>query len=103
MNKEVLTKSVLWSSTVTIFVIFLMTIFSDLNAGFKAFLTSVFSHHWIGKSILSIVVFTLLLVLLYVLRPKISLVLSVWALIISAGLFTFLTFAFFALETFGFL
>ncbi len=101
MNKEILAKSTVLSSAGIILVIFLMTVVSDLNAGFKAFLTSVFSHHWIGKSILSIVVFTLLLVLLYVIKPKISLVLSVWVLIISAGLFTFLTFAFFALETFG--
>lgn len=100
MNKENLAKSALWSSTATIIVIFLMTVFSDKNPGFKAWLTSMFSHHWIGKSVLSVVVFVILFLLFYIIKPKISLVLSVWVLAISAGLFTFLTFVFFALETF---
>ena len=101
MNKENLAKSTVLSSAGTILVIFLMTAVSDLNAGFKAWLTSVFSHHWIGKSILSIVVFSLLLIFLYVIKPKISLVISVWVLIVSGSLFTLLTFAFFLLEKFG--
>ena len=101
MNKEVLAKSAILSSTITIFVIFLMTVVSDKNPVFKAWLTSMFSHHWLGKSILSIVIFSILLLLLYVIKPKISLIMSVWALIVSGSLFTFLTFMFFVLEKFG--
>lgn len=36
------------------------TIYSEISAPFKALLTSTFTHHWIAKSILSIVVFCVL-------------------------------------------
>ena len=35
------------------------TMLAELSAGFKGFLTTTFGHHWVGKSILSIVVFAL--------------------------------------------
>ncbi len=37
----------------------LSTIASELSPPFKAFLVSIFSHHWIAKSVLSIVVFAI--------------------------------------------
>ena len=41
-----------------IFIIFL-TIYSELNESFKNMLTNIFSHHWIGKSVLSLIFFFL--------------------------------------------
>ena len=35
------------------------TVLAELNAGFKSFLATTFSHHWVGKSILSIILFVL--------------------------------------------
>lgn len=36
------------------------TIYSEISAPFKALLTSAFGHHWIAKSILSILIFGIL-------------------------------------------
>ncbi|MBM3282560.1 MAG: hypothetical protein FJY86_04465 [Candidatus Diapherotrites archaeon] len=41
-----------------IFVTF-STIYSEVSAPFKTFLASTFGHHWIAKSVLSVVVFVL--------------------------------------------
>lgn len=103
MNKEAVAKGGVLASAGTIAVTFLITVVSEVNAGFTAFLKANFTHHWIGKSILSIVVFAVLFVVFYSLKPKISLVLSTWLLIISGAVFSFLLFVFFVLETFGIL
>ena len=56
MNVRALTRS----ATLTIALIAAATIGSELSASFKGFLSSIGGHHWIGKSILSIVFFCLL-------------------------------------------
>lgn len=58
------------SATITIIYITALTISAELYAPLKTFLSNSFSHHWIGKSITSIVVFAVFLVLFMVLRPK---------------------------------
>ena len=47
------------SITVVSWLLTLMIIATDLSPPFKAFLTTYFSHHWIAKLIISIIVFLL--------------------------------------------
>jgi len=56
MNARALTRS----AALTIALIAAATIGSELSASFKDLLTTIGGHHWIGKSVLSIVFFGLL-------------------------------------------
>jgi hypothetical protein len=56
MNARALTRS----AALTIALIAAATIGSELSASFKGLLSSIGGHHWIGKSILTIVFFCLL-------------------------------------------
>jgi hypothetical protein len=48
------------NGTIAAFVfIVLSTLYAELNAPFKGLLATTFGHHWVGKGILSIVVFAL--------------------------------------------
>ena len=49
------TKALVRAAALTIALIAVATIGSELSASFKQFLTSVGGHHWIGKSVLSLV------------------------------------------------
>lgn len=55
MNMKALT----WAAVVTIAWIGGATIGSELSAAFKALLSTIGGHHWIGKSVLSVVFFAL--------------------------------------------
>ena len=57
-------KALIRSAAVTIAWIAVVTIYSELSASFKALLSSIGGHHWIGKSVLSLVLFGLLYLLL---------------------------------------
>jgi len=56
MNPKALTRA----AAVTIALIALATISSELSGAFKGLLSSIGGHHWIGKSVLSVVFFGLL-------------------------------------------
>jgi len=56
-------KALIRAATVTIVWIALATIFSELSSSFKALLSTIGGHHWIGKSVLSIVFFAVLYLL----------------------------------------
>lgn len=56
MNPKALNRA----AAVTIVLIALATIYSELSATFKELLSSIGGHHWIGKSVLSVVFFGLL-------------------------------------------
>ena len=64
MNSKALTRA----AAVSIALIAAATIGSELSAAFKQLLSSIGGHHWIGKSVLSVVVFGLL----YLVFSKIS-------------------------------
>jgi hypothetical protein len=64
MNSKAITRA----ATVTIALIAVATIGSELSAAFKQLLSLIGGHHWIGKSVLSVVVFGLL----YVVFSKVS-------------------------------
>ncbi len=52
--------ALLRSTTWVIWFIVAITLFSELSAPFKALLTALAGHHWIGKSIVSTIAFALL-------------------------------------------
>ena len=56
MNPKALTRA----AAVTIAWIAVATIYSELSSSFKELLASIGGHHWIGKSVLSLVVFGML-------------------------------------------
>jgi hypothetical protein len=64
MNSKATTRA----AAVTIALIAVATIGSELSATFKQLLSSIGGHHWIGKSVLSIVFFGLL----YLVFSKVS-------------------------------
>ena len=64
MNAKALTRA----AALTIALIAVATIGSELSATFKQTLSSIGGHHWIGKSVLSVVFFGLL----YLVFSKVS-------------------------------
>lgn len=54
------TKALVRAAALTIALIAVATIGSELSASFKQFLTSIGGHHWIGKSVLSLVFYGVL-------------------------------------------
>ena len=62
------TKALIRAASVTIGLIAAATIGSELSASFKQFLSMIGGHHWIGKSVLSVVFFGLL----YLVFSKVS-------------------------------
>lgn len=64
MNSKALTRA----AAVTIGLIAVATIGSELSAVFKQILVAIGGHHWIGKSVLSVVFFGLL----YLVFSKVS-------------------------------
>ena len=51
------TKALIRAAALTIALIAVMTIASELSASFKQLLSSIGGHHWVGKSVLSLVLF----------------------------------------------
>ena len=54
------TKALIRAATVTIALIAVATIGSELSVALKQLLSSIGGHHWIGKSVLSIIFFAAL-------------------------------------------
>jgi hypothetical protein len=99
MKKEVLTKNTALAASAAVISIVAMTIAGELNLAFKNSLAATFSHHWIGKSVVSIIVFAASLVLFYFIKPKIHLPSAIWILTILISISSFILFLFFLLET----
>jgi ABC-type uncharacterized transport system permease subunit len=59
MNPKALTRA----AAVTIAWVAVVTIYSELSSAFKELLASIGGHHWIGKSVLSLVFFGILYLL----------------------------------------
>jgi len=53
-------KALIRAAAVTIALIAVATIGSELSSGFRQLLSTIGGHHWIGKSVLSVVFFALL-------------------------------------------
>ncbi len=52
------------SAISTFILIVFLTIYSELNEAFKNMLASIFGHHWIAKSVLSLIFFFLVYLIL---------------------------------------
>ena len=86
-DKQSILSAIIISAILTIVVIVILTVCGELDAGFKGWLTQTFSHHWIGKSIISVLVFLVSVPVFYVLRlKKISIVFLIWLLVAVANL-----------------
>src|SRR3989344_3621720 len=100
-DKQSILSAIILSAILTIVVIALLTVCGELDAGFKGWLTQTFSHHWIGKSIISILVFLVSIPIFYVLKlNKISTVFLIWLLVAVANLSFGILLAFFFFETY---
>ena len=100
-DKQSILSAIILSAILTIVVIVLLTVCGELDAGFKGWLTKTFSHHWIGKSIISTLVFLVSVPVFYVFRlKKISTIFLIWLLIAVANLSFGALLAFFFFETF---
>ena len=100
-SKKSVPSSVILSAILTIVVIVLLTVCGELDAGFKGWLTQTFSHHWIGKSIISVLVFLVSMPVFYILRlKKISTIFLIWLLVAVANLSFGVLLAFFFIESY---
>ena len=97
--------SVTGGSIVAVISIVLMTVVAEINPAFKKWLAGNFTHHWIGKSVMSIVVFlvTTIIFMIFGNLFKNKLVLLLWVLIIisSLGVLSLLVFFFLKVLTEG--
>ena len=100
-DKQPILSAIIVSAILTIVIIVLLTVCGELDAGFKGWLTQTFSHHWIGKSIISVLVFLVSIPVFYILRPKkISNVFLIWLLVAVSNLSFGVLLAFFFFETY---
>ena len=100
-DKKPILSAIIVSAILTIAAIVFLTVFGELNPAFKTWLTNTFSHHWIGKSIISVLVFLAFTPIFYLFRLKqISIAVLVWILVAVANLSFGLLLAFFLFETF---
>ena len=100
-DNKLIIRALILSAILTIAVIVFLTIFGELNAEFKAWLTKAFFHHWIAKSIISVLGFLVSVPIFYVLKPKkISITTLIWMLVAVANLSFGTLLAFFFLETY---
>jgi hypothetical protein len=86
-------------SVATIFTIILttiVTIYAEFSEGFKTFLKSLIGHHWITKSVLSIVVFFAFYLFIKKSDKKIDILGEVWKVILVTLLCSLVLFFFFA-------
>jgi|SRR3989338_4248186 len=99
--KDVNIKAMSISTMLTVVLIFLITIYTELNSGFKDALKAFAGHHWVAKGIIAFVFF---IVAYYVLNHFVSkkedvlenveLVL-VFTVVCSVGIFLFYLYEFF--------
>ena len=100
-DKQPILSAIIASAALTIVAVVFLTVFGELNPEFKAWLTQTFFHHWIGKSIISVLVFLVSIPVFYILRPKkISNVFLIWLLVAVSNLSFGVLLAFFFFETY---
>ncbi len=90
-------------SLVTIIVITLLTIIADIKPAIKDNLKDIFAHHWVGKGILALIVFVIVMFAVSAVAKKVSeekIVIATKALGIATILSALALIAFFLFETF---
>jgi hypothetical protein len=91
MNIKALTRS----TTLTIWLITAMTIWSELSSSFKVFLTDVSGHHWTAKGLFSLIFFTLVYYMSVPNKKKFNLSKEINYVMLSAILGGLIIFGFF--------
>ena len=70
MNKPKLVISSAYAAILSILFVVIITIWAELSAPLKNWLTNFSGHHWTSKSILSILIYIIATVLIYLLPQK---------------------------------
>jgi hypothetical protein len=94
-------RGVSWATVLTMLLITIMTVWSELDNAFKGMLVGMTGHHWVTKSVLSMVFFAVASVILgsAVKESDIkrtALYVSGFAVLFSAAIFVFYIYEFFA-------
>lgn len=98
-DRENLVKNIALSSAIAVISVVLLTLSSELHPPLKNWLASNFSHHWIGKSVLSFLIFAVFMIIFQIFKLKnLSPTKSIWILIIVSNLSFVTLLAFFLLE-----
>ena len=101
MNSDNFTKSTLISTVIAIVVVVTLTICAELEPSLKNWLASAFTHHWIGKGVLSVAVFAVSLIIFSFIKLKfLSLNVLIWFLVVAANSSVGILTLFFLYETF---
>lgn len=101
-NIKILNSFIIGAITAVIFVA-AVTIFSELAPDIKSFLKNTFTHHWVGKSVLSLMIFLVASLIFWVIPAKIDIKkirAEIRILIFSAAMGSLAVFIFFVYETF---
>jgi|SRR3989338_4414420 len=91
LNSTALLRSTTW----VIWFIVAVTLLSEISAPFKAFLTALAGHHWIGKSIVSTAAFALLYLFFSRMEESENVLKGVWYVAGSVILGGLIIFSFF--------
>ena len=98
-DKKSILSAIIISSILALADIVFLTIFGELNQGFKSWLTGTFSHHWIGKSVISVIVFMVSVPIFYILRLRnVNTTVIIWLLVAVVNLSFGILLAFFLFE-----
>lgn len=68
--KQRIISSSLYGAIATVLFVTAITIWGELHAPIKNWLAITFSHHWLGKSILSVAVFFVIAIIIFMFRRK---------------------------------
>ncbi len=91
------------SASVTVLFIAVITIWADLYAPLKDWLKAMFTHHWIGKSVLSAALFLILGGVIGLLTSKVDenkIATALWWLVGCSIIATLAIWGFYLIETF---
>lgn len=98
-TETTIVKNATLASSAAILSVVLLTVLGELNPPLKNWLTTTFSHHWIGKSVISILVFAVSFALLWPIKLKaLSTAWAIWLLVLCANISFLLILTFFFLE-----
>ena len=90
------------ATLITTIAILIMTLGGELYSPFKAWLAAAFGHHWIGKGVISIVIFLAVVALSYPKLMRIERSMATWSnrLLATVILVTLIIIGFFTYEFF---
>ena len=88
-------KALVRATVGVIWLVVVMTIAAELSEPFKALLAGTFTHHWIGKSIISVIAFVVLYIIFSRARESDNVSRDAWKVVWSVVLGGLAIFSFF--------